>query len=379
MILSEAQQMLRKAARDFAQNEIAPHAARWEREGNRVPEAVLTRIGELGFFGMQAPEEYGGSELDFVSYAVATEEFAAADCGICNLMNASNSPVCAAIRDYGGDAQRRALLPDLASGRKRGCFLLTEAHAGSDAGALEATAERRGDRFVLRGRKSFVTGGASAHVAMVVARSDPGAGKRGITAFAIPTDAPGYRVVRLEDKLGHRNCDTAEVELDGVVVGPEHVLGPEGAGYKIALAFLNSGRIAVAAQGVGVARAALEAACRYARERVTFGKPIVEHQAIAFRLADMATRVEAARNMTLHAAALEDAGRSAIAEASMAKIFASQTAEWVASQAIQIHGGYGYLNDYPVEKYYRDARVLSIYEGTNEIQRIVISRQLAAG
>ncbi len=379
MILTESQRMLRDAAREFAQGEIAPHAARWEREGTRVPERVLARIGALGFFGMQVPEAYGGSRLDTVSYALATEEFAAADCGICNLVNASNSPVCAAIREYGSETQRRALLPDLATGRRRGAFLLTEARAGSDAGALETRAERDGAGFALTGRKLFVTGGASAHLGMVIARSDPSAGKRGITAFLVPTDAPGYRVVRLEEKLGHRNCDTAEVELDGVRVGPEAVLGPEGAGYKIALSFLNGGRIGVAAQGVGVARAALEAARDYAGERVAFGVPIVEHQAIAFRLADMATRVEAARTMTLHAAALEDAGELAIAEASMAKMFASETAEWVASQAIQIHGGYGYLADYPVEKYYRDARVLQIYEGTNEIQRMVIARQLAAG
>ncbi len=369
--------ILQQAARDFAQSEIAPHAAAWESAGSRVPEAVLQRMGELGFFGMLVPESLGGSGLDFVSYALATEEFAAADCGICNLMNASNSPVCAAIRDYGDETQRRELLPDLATGRKRGCFLLTEAAAGSEASALETRAEPHGNGFRLYGTKFFGTGGASAHVAMVIARSDPSAGKRGITAFLVPTDAPGYRVIRLEDKLGHRNCDTAQIQLDGVEVGPGDVLGPFGAGYKIALAYLNGGRIGVAAQGVGVARAALEAARDYAQERVAFGVPIIEHQAISHRLADMATRVHAARSMTLHAAALEDAGRPAIAEASMAKLFASETAEWVASQAIQIFGGYGFLSDYPVEKFYRDARVLSIYEGTNDIQRIVISRRLA--
>ncbi len=379
MILSEAQQLLRKAARDFAQNEIAPRARDWERADSRVPEPVLARMGELGFFGMLVPERYGGSGLDFVSYAVATEEFAAADCGICNLMNASNSPVCAAIRDYGSEAQRALWLPELAAGRKRGCFLLTEAGAGSDAAALETRAEPRGEGFVLRGSKCFATGGQSAHIAMVIARSDPRAGKRGMSAFVVPTELPGYRVVRLEDKLGHRNCDTCQIELDDVELGPQHVLGPQGAGYKIALSYLNGGRIGVAAQGVGVARAALEAARDYANTRVAFGVPIVQHQAVAFRLADMATRVQAARNMTLHAASLEDAGLPAIAEASMAKLFASQTAEWVTTQAIQIHGGYGYLTDYPVEKYYRDARVLGIYEGTHEIQRMVIARQLARG
>lgn len=376
MKLREDQELLRQAARAFAQQEIAPHAKGWERSGSGVPEAVLRRMGELGFFGMRVPEALGGSGLDFVSYALATEEFAAADCGICNLMNVSNSPVCAAICDHGSEAQRRDLLPALVGGAQRGCFLLSEAEAGSDAAALTTRAERRGDGFRLYGTKVFVTGGASAHIAMVIARSDPDAGHRGISAFLVPTDAPGYRVLRLEDKLGHRNCDTAQIALEGVEVGPDQVLGPEGAGYRIALSYLNGGRVGVAAQGVGVARAALEAARDYAMERVAFGVPIIEHQAISHRLADMATRVHAARAMTLHAAALEDAGRAAIAEASMAKLFATETAEWVTSQAIQIFGGYGILNAYPVEKYYRDARVLSIYEGTNEIQRIVIARQL---
>ncbi len=356
-----------------------PHVGAWERDGTGAPEALLREMGTVGFFGMLIPEAFGGAGLDFVSYALATEELAAADCGLCNLVNVSNSPVAAALRDYGTPSQRERWLPLLAAGDLRGCFLLTEAAAGSDAAAIETTASREGDRFEITGAKHFVTAGVSGHLALVVARAPGSRGKDGISTFLVPTESPGYRVVRIEDKLGHRNCDTAQIALDGVVVDTEHRLGPEGAGYKIALAYLNGGRIGVAAQGVGVARAALECALAYAQERKTFGKPIFEHQAVAFQLAEMATQVSAARALTLQAAALEDAGQPAVAEASMAKQFASRTAEFVASEAIQILGGYGYLRDFPVEKYYRDARVLRIYEGTNEIQKLVIARQLAAG
>lgn len=379
MLLTDQQRSLRDTARDYAQREIAAHALAWERQQRLVPEEVLAGMGELGFFGMLIPTEYGGSGLDFLSYAVATEEFAAADCGVCNLLNVSNSPVAAAIRDHGSARQREEFLVPLASGAKRGCFLLTEAEAGSDASAVRTRADPKGAGYVLSGSKQFVTAGQSAHLAMVIARHDPEAGKRGLTAFVIPTDTPGYRVARLEDKLGHRNCDTAAIELDGVEAGPENILGAPGEGYRIALAYLNGGRIGVAAQSVGVARAALEAARDYASHRKSFGKAIASHQAISFKLAEMATRVSAARSLTHHAAALEDAGEPAIAEASMAKSFASGVAEWVASEALQIHGGYGFLKDHPVEKYYRDARVLRIYEGTNEIQNMVIARQLASG
>ncbi len=378
MLLTPAQQMVRDEARRFAATAIAPHAGAWEETGG-VPGAVLRRMGELGFFGMLVPERWDGSGLDFVSYALVTEAIAGADCGVCNLMNVSNSPVCAALRDYGNDAQRERFLRPLAAGAQRGCFLLTEPQAGSDASQLQTRAIRRGDRFVLRGTKQFVTGGRSASVAMIVAVTDPAAGKRGMTCFLARTDAAGYRVARLEEKLGHRNCDTCQVVLEDLEIPEEDVLGKEGEGYKIALSYLNGGRIGVAAQGVGVAQAALEAATAYASQRVAFGQPIIEHQAVAFRLADMATRVEAARAMTLHAAALEDAGTAPPPAASMAKLFASETAERVTSDAIQIHGGYGYLRDHSVEKLYRDARVLQIYEGTSEVQRLVIARGLAAG
>jgi alkylation response protein AidB-like acyl-CoA dehydrogenase len=375
---TEAQRAFQQTARRFAEEEIAPHAAAWEgAEG--VPEGLLRQMGALGFFGMLIPEEFGGVELDLVSYALATEEIAAADCGLCNLVNVSNSPVAAALRDHGTDAQRARWLGALATGEARGCFLLTEAAAGSDAAAIVSTATPKGDRYVLNGTKQFVTAGQSAQLALVIARAPGTCGKEGISAFLVPTDARGYRVVRLEDKLGHRNCDTAQIALEELEVSDDHRLGPEGAGYKIALAYLNGGRIGVAAQSVGVARAALDAALAYARERETFGKPILEHQAVAFKLAEMATQTSAARALTLQAAALEDAGRPAVAEASMAKQFASRAAEFVASEAIQIFGGYGYLRDFPVEKYYRDARVLRIYEGTNEIQQMVIARQLSRG
>ena len=379
MPLSQGQIAIRDAAFEFAQTEIAPYAAQWERDGTGVPEAVLSRMGEQGYFGMLVPTHLGGTDLDMVSYALVTEEFATADCGICNLMNASNSPVCTAIRDYGTEAQHQRYLKPLASGKMRACFLLTEAEAGSDAAAIKTRATPDGSGFVLKGGKQFCTAGKGAHLAFVVAVTDANAGKHGITAFLVPTDATGYRVLRLEDKLGHRNCDTAQIELDDLKVRADQVLGLPGEGYKIALAYLNGGRIGVGAQAVGVARAALEAAIAYAETRETFGKPIIDHQAVGFRLADMATKLTAARQMVLHAATCVDAGQAAIAEASMAKSFASEMAEAVCSAAIQIHGGYGYLNDYKVEKYYRDARVLSIYEGSNDIQAMVITRCLKDG
>ena len=379
MTLSDDQIAIRDAAFEFAQAEIAPYAAQWERAGAGVPEAVLTRMGEHGYFGMLVPPHLGGTDLDMVSYALVTEEFAAADCGICNLMNASNSPVCAAIRDYGTEAQHQRYLKPLASGKMRACFLLTEAGAGSDAASIKTRATPNGDQYILNGAKRFCTAGKSAHLAFVLAVTDASAGKRGITAFLVPTDTNGYRVLRLEDKLGHRNCDTAQVEFDDLKVHADQVLGQTGEGYKIALAYLNGGRIGVGAQAVGVARAALEAAIAYAETRETFGKPIIDHQAVGFRLAHMATQLTAARQMVLHAATCVDAGEAAIAEASMAKSFASEMAEAVCSAAIQIHGGYGYLTDYSVEKYYRDARVLSIYEGSNDIQAMVITRCLKDG
>lgn len=379
MILSEQQLSLRAMARDFAQSEIASHALQWEKQGGGVPEATLRKVADLGFFGMLVPQKYGGTGLDFVSYALATEEFAAADCGICNLINVSNSPVATAIRDHGTDRQIEEFLVPLATGKKRGCFLLTEAQAGSDASAITSHVETTGTHKILRGSKQFVTAGKSAHLAMVIARNGSETKGAELSAYLIPTETPGFRVVRLEDKLGHRNCDTAEILFDDIEINSHNLLGSEGEGYKLALSYLNGGRIGVAAQSVGVARAALKAALEYAGTRETFGKKLNEHQVISFKLAEMATRVSAARSLTLHAASLEDAGKPAVAEASMAKSFASDVAEWVSSEALQIHGGYGFLKNTTVEKYYRDARVLRIYEGTNEIQNMVIARQLKSG
>ena len=379
MLLSDTQTALRDAARAFAGSAIAPYAGAWERAGRGVPAGVLAQMAALGYFGLLVPEAMGGSGLDLVSYALITEEFAAADCGLCNLMNVSNSPVSAAIRDYGTPAQHARWLTPLARGVVRGCFMLTESAAGSDAAAVRTQAVRRGDRYVINGTKQFVTAGQSAHLALLIAVTNPAAGKRGMTAFLVPTAAAGYRVERLEDKLGHRNCDTAAVALEDLELGDEHVLGAPGAGYRIALAYLEGGRIGVAAQAVGVARAALAAALAYARDRTTFGQPIIEHQAVGFRLAEMATKLSAARQLTLHAATLASAGQPALVAAAMAKTFASRIAEEVCSDAVQVHGGAGYTAAYPVEKFYRDARVLSIYEGTNDIQHLVIARELARG
>ena len=377
MLLSEEQRAVRDAARAFAQAEIAPHAAAWERDGG-APRDLYRRMGEVGLMGVCVPPEYGGAGADFVSYVLAMEEVAAADCGVANMMAANNSPVAAAITKHGTAAQKEACLPKLARGEFIGAIALTEPHTGSDAAAIRTRARRRagGGGWTIEGSKAFITAGATADVAMIVAVTDPAAGKRGITCFLCPTDRPGYRVLRKESKLGHRTNDTCQIALDGLEAGDEDVLGAPGAGLGIALGHLSAGRIAVAAQAVGVARAALEAARDYAREREAFGKPIVEHQAVAFRLAEMATEVEAARRMCLHAAALEAAGENSIREASMAKLFASEMAERVCSGAIQVHGGYGYLSDFPVEKLYRDARVLQIYEGTSEVQKIVIGRML---
>ncbi len=377
MLLTEEQRAVRDTARAFAQREIAPHAAAWERDGG-APRDLYRRMGEVGLMGVCIPPEHGGAGADFVSYVLAMEEVAAADCGVANMMAANNSPVAAAIARHGTPAQKDACLAKLARGEFIGAILLTEPHAGSDAAAIRTRARRRasGGGWTIEGSKSFITAGSTADLAMIVAVTDPAAGKRGITCFLCPTDRPGYRVVRKESKLGHRTNDTCQIALDGLEAADEDVLGAPGAGLGIALGHLSAGRIGVAAQAVGTARAALEAARDYAREREAFGKPIVEHQAIAFRLAEMATEVEVARQMYLHAAALEAAGENSIREASMAKLFASEMAERVCSGAIQIHGGYGYLGDFPVEKLYRDARVLQIYEGTSEVQKIVIGRML---
>ena len=376
MIPTELQLQIRDAARAFAQREIAPRAAAWDRT-RTVPLEVLRAMGPLGFMGMCVSPEWGGAGADFVSYALAVEEIAAADCGLCNMMCVNNSPNCAALEEHGTAKQKERFLKPLASGAQSSAFLLTEPHAGSDAAALRTRAAKKGDRWVIDGTKQFITAGRSADLAFIVAVTDAAAGKRGMSMFVAPTRSPGYRVAKDEDKLGHRSADSCQIALEALEVPEENLLGAPGAGYRIALAYLENGRIGVAAQAVGVARAALEAALGYARERESFGAKLIGHQAVEAKLADMATEIEAARQLTLHAAALKDEGKPCLKEASMAKLFASEMAERVTSEAIQIHGGYGYVADFPVEKYWRDARVLAIYEGTSEIQRLVVGRALA--
>ena len=376
MIPTDLQLQIRDAARAFARKEIVPHAAEWDRTCT-VPIHVLRAMGPLGFMGMCVAPEWGGAGADFVSYALAVEEIAAGDCGLCNMMCVNNSPNCAALEDQGTAEQKERFLRPLASGVQSSAFLLTEPQAGSDAAALTTRAVKKGDRWVIEGTKQFITAGRSADLAFIVAVTDPAAGKRGMSMFVSPTKAPGYRVAREEVKLGHRAADTCQIALEGLEVPEENMLGSAGAGYRIALAYLENGRIGVAAQAVGVARAAYEAALRYAQERESFGRKLIGHQAVEFKLADMATAIEAARQLTLHAASLKDAGEPCLKEASMAKLLASEMAERVCSDAIQVHGGYGYVADFPVEKLWRDARVLSIYEGTSEIQRLVIGRALA--
>lgn len=375
MPLTEEQRLIQATARAFAAREIAPHAAAWD-QADGAPRAVLQKMAEAGLMGVTIDPAYGGAGADFTAYVLAIEEISAADGGLSNMMAANNSPVAVALQDHGTEHQKREYLTRLTSGEWIGCIHLTEPHAGSDAAAIRTRAVRDGDDYVLTGHKAFITGGGTADLAMIVAVTDPDAGKRGITCFITPTDNPGYRIIARERKLGHRTNDTCQIALDDMRVPASDMLGEPGRGLGIALANLSAGRIGVAAQATGGARAALEAALAYAQERETFGRKIIEHQAIAFRLAEMATEVEAARRLYLHAAALKDGGMPCAREASMAKLYASEMAERVASAAIQIHGGYGYLADFPVEKIYRDVRVYQIYEGTSEVQRIVISRLL---
>ncbi|MEM7408509.1 MAG: acyl-CoA dehydrogenase family protein [Pseudomonadota bacterium] len=375
MQLTETQIQIRDLARRFADTEVAPYVHDWE-QGDGVPRPVLQRMGELGLMGVCVDPAFGGSGADFIAYILAMEEISAADGGLSNLMAANNSPVAAALDQSGSDWQKRNYLTKLCSGEWIGSIHLTEPHTGSDAAAITTRATRDGDDWVLNGHKAFITAGARSDVAIIVAVTDPDAGKRGISTFVTPTDNPGYSVLRKERKLGHRTNDTCQVVFENMRVPARDLLGEEGRGLGIALAHLSTGRIGVAAQAIGGARAALKAARSYAAERVTFGKPIVEHQAIGFMMAEMATDIEAARHLCLHAAALKARGEPCAREASMAKLFASEMAERVASKAIQIHGGAGYLEDYGVEKIYRDVRVYQIYEGTSEVQKLVISRML---
>ena len=377
MLLTAEREMIRDAVRAFARERLAPFAADWDRDA-AFPREALKEMAALGLFGVCVPERWGGAGLDQVSLALALEEVAAGDGACSTIMSVQNSVVCGPILAFGSEAQKSWWLPQLARGEAFGCFCLTEPQVGSDAAAIGTRAKRDGTDWVLNGVKQFITTGKNAQVAIVFAVTDAAAGKRGISAFIVPTDTAGYAVARVEHKLGQRASDTAQIVLERCRIPADHLLGPEGDGYRIALSNLEAGRIGVAAQSVGMARAAHEAALAYAKERVAFGKPIIEHQAVAFRLADMATQIEAARQLALHAANLRDARRPCLKEASMAKLFASEMAERVCSDAIQLHGGYGYVSDFPVERIYRDVRVCQIYEGTSDIQRLVIARAIAA-
>lgn len=375
MILTEEQRMVRDMARAFAADRITPNAADWEKAGE-IPADILREMGDLGLMGMTMPEQWGGAEADYVSYALALMEIAAGDGGLSTLMSVNNAPVCAAVLANGTEAQKEKFLKPLARGEMIGAFCLTEPQAGSDASMLKTRAERTNSGWKLNGSKQFITSGKIGGAAIVFAVTDPNAGKRGISAFLVPTDTPGYTVASVEHKMGQKCSDTCLIAFDDMEVPADCLLGAEGAGYKVALSNLETGRIGIAAQSVGMARAAYEYALAYAQEREAFGKPIIEHQAVAFRLADMATKVKSAELMVLNAAAMKDAGEACLKEACMAKLYASETAEQVCSDAIQTLGGYGYLSEYPVEKIYRDVRVCQIYEGTSDIQRIVISREI---
>jgi alkylation response protein AidB-like acyl-CoA dehydrogenase len=375
MLLTDTQIQIRDMARDFARERLAPGAAARD-AAHAFPAAELKEMGELGFLGMLVPEEHGGTDTGVVTYASVLEEIAAGDGACSTILSVHSSVGCMPIVKFGTDEQKGRFLPKMAIGEWIGGFALTEPQAGSDAANLRTRARRDGDHYIISGAKQFITSGKNGHVIIVFAVTDPDAGKRGISAFIVPTDTPGYEVVRVEDKLGQHSSDTCQLAFNDMRLPASLRLGEEGAGYRIALSNLEGGRIGIASQSVGMARAAFEAARDYAHERVTFGKPIIEHQAVAFRLADMATKIEAARQLILHAAQLREVGLPCLTEASMAKLFASETAEAVCSAAIQIHGGYGYLADFPVERIYRDVRVCQIYEGTSDVQRIVIARGL---
>ncbi|EKZ95374.1 butyryl-CoA dehydrogenase [Cupriavidus sp. TKC] len=377
VLLSEQEVMIRDAARKVAQEVVAATAAERDRSG-AWPRSELKAVGELGFLGMHVPEEYGGSAATFPEYCLAIEEFAAADAGFATILHVHNG-LAGAVVHAGTEAQKRKYLPGMASGETIVAGLLTEPQAGSDTGAFRTTARRDGNHYVLNGSKQFISNGNEAGVGLAIAAvTETPEGKKGPSLFIVDPREPGYIVTRVEDKLGQRSAQVAAIQLDDHRVPAENLLGEEGAGYKRVMSMLSEGRIGIAAVACGVARAALEAAVQYANEREAYGRPIINLQGVAFDLADMATQVEVARQFTLHAARLQAAGVPCAKEASMAKLFASEIAEKVCSDAIQIHGGYGYLTDFPVERYYRDARVTKIYEGTSHIQKVIISRALGA-
>ncbi len=376
MLLSEDHLAVQDAVRSYVQAEIAPHAAAWDKS-HQFPAAQLKGLAELGCYGVAVPPEWGGAGLDYLALAVILEEIGAGDGATSTVVSVNNCPVCSILMAYGNDDQKQRFLVPLARGEMLGAFCLTEPHVGSEAGGLKTTAVRVGGEYVINGVKQFITSGKNGDVAIVMAVTDKAAGKKGISAFVVPTRTPGYHVARIEDKLGQHASDTAQINFEDCRVPAANLLGEEGMGLKIALSGLEGGRIGIASQAVGMARAAFEAALRYSKDRISFGQPIFQHQAVQFKLADMATQIECARQMIHHAAALKDAGRPCLKEAAMAKLFASEMAERVCSDAIQVHGGYGYVSDFPVERIYRDVRVCQIYEGTSEVQKILIGRALA--
>jgi alkylation response protein AidB-like acyl-CoA dehydrogenase len=375
MILNEQHEMIRDALRAFSQERLAPNAARWDRE-HHFPKEELKELAALGAFGVAVPEELGGAGLDYVSLALVLEEIAAGDGGTSTVISVNNCPVCSIGMMYANEQQKQQWLRPLAQGEMLGAFALTEPHTGSDAAALRTSATLDGDDYVINGTKQFITSGKHADVAIVFAVTDKAAGKKGISAFWVPTATPGYIVAGIEHKMGQHSSDTAQILFDNCRVPAANLIGAPGQGYKIALSGLEGGRIGIASQSVGMARSAFEAALTYARDRESFGKPIFEHQSVQFKLSEMAMQLEAARQLIWHAASLKDAGQPCLKEAAMAKLFASEMAERVCSDAIQIHGGYGYTADFPVERIYRDVRVCQIYEGTSDIQKLLIARSL---
>jgi hypothetical protein len=376
MLLNDDQRMVQEAVRAFSQEQLWPYAPAWDK-AHTFPVQAHKGLAALGCYGICVPEELGGAGLDYVTLAVVLEEIAAGDGGTSTVISVTNCPVNAILMKNGSAQQQRDWLTPLAKGEMLGAFCLTEPHVGSDASGMRTTAVLDGDHYVLNGVKQFITSGQNADVAIVIAVTDKAAGKKGMSAFLVPTKAEGYVVARLEDKLGQNSSDTAQINLENCRIPVENRLGQEGEGYRIALGALEGGRIGIAAQSIGMARSAFDCALTYSKQRETFGQTIFNHQAVGFKLAEMATQLEAARALTLHAAAMRDAGLPCLKEAAMAKLFASEMAEQVCSQAIQIHGGYGYVSDFPVERIYRDVRVCQIYEGTSDVQKILIQRALA--
>ena len=375
MLLTQDQEMIREAVRAFAQEQLWPNAAKWDKE-HSFPKEAHKGLAELGAYGICVPEEYGGAGLDYVTLALVLEEIAAGDGGTSTAISVTNCPYNAILMKYGNEAQKQQWLVPAARGDILGAFCLTEPHVGSDASAIRTTAVKEGDEYVINGTKQFITSGKNGQAAVVIAVTDKNAGKKGLSAFMVSTDNPGWKVASLENKLGQHSSDTAQILFDNCRIPAENLIGQEGEGYKIALSALEGGRIGIASQSVGMARSALDFAVQYAKEREAFGVPIIQHQAVAFRLADCATKLEAARQLIWHAASLRDAGKPCLREAAMAKLFASETAEKVCSVAIQTLGGYGVTADFPVERIYRDVRVCQIYEGTSDVQKIIITRSL---